>query len=661
MHVGQNFKEHRNDYNRDHFVHQIRNLYMMIILLGKYGFFEASYLLLQDSSGGKISEYTKIKLDQFVGEKYNAQYDLLKDLQSDIYESIETNIDFYKKELINSSSRSEQDGSARNIVEDAKKYQQRCSSEDDYVKSYFLKYVIYASTILSALFHDMGYPICHFLDIRHRVSDYNPTMYMFTNNTTETFDQIAAKLNDSLLFTIVSVDEIKKSLNLGENGRYNHGAYSAIAFLLQFYNNGVFYSLSPEKQCAIELAAVAIYNHTAQFDCIDKNGGKDNNYYQAVFRQNPISFLLRFCDDLQEWDRRYFEFSKDSDLSICRNCLVPLVPIRESNINEEDTNISQNADNLIYNCACDYNRVFRYDSFLKRKLYVVRVADDVSVGVINTTKNDQLLCFSINYDLYKLLKITRVNNTYAKFRLGDLNKLKKLIGKQNFAFQSDNILSFKYIYLDYFITSNPILIKIKILEKYLLKSIGKEYFTASDDYKNEIDEMNLESVSNDIFSGEDISNKKLYEYLNNKGPKKKSLFDFYKALLEKSLDVKHTSNGDYSKISNNLIEEYGYKNNSRIYDDALKLLVEDCLRQYSKEMTFEQINGCSFIKEKEDSKLYYSQYSPDDQSENALYNSVGVFCSSNNNFNIYSNVKDKHIPNYYTDLHFFYKMNEYIK
>ena len=96
-----------------------------------------------------------------------------------------------------------------------------------------MKYVIYASSILSALFHDMGYPICHFLEVRNRTSEYNPTLYMYTRNATESFDHIASLLGSSLLFTIVSRDEIKKSMNPNKKGKYDHGAYSAIAFLLQ--------------------------------------------------------------------------------------------------------------------------------------------------------------------------------------------------------------------------------------------------------------------------------------------------------------------------------------------------------------------------------------------------------------------------------------------
>lgn len=638
MHVGQNFKEHRNDYNRDHFVHQIRNLYMMLTLLDRFDFYNASAELLLDESCGKISQYTINKLAQFKNNEYTPLYNFLTNNHSEITNALTK----FKKEYSDICSKAG--------------YQ----SFDEYIKYYFLNYVIYGSTMLSALFHDMGYPICHFLETRHRVSEYNPTMYMFTHNSTDTFDQLASILNDSLLFTIVSADEIKENLKIGKNGRYNHGVYSAIAFLLQFYNNGAIYSLSPEKQCAIELAAVAIYDHTADFNCIEKK--ESNNYYQQVFRQNPISFLLRFCDDLQEWDRRYFEFSEDSDLSVCKTCFTPFIPTPSKN-NPDETN---------FVCMCKNHNTFRYNSFLKRKLYVVRVSKNVEFTEIDAN-TDKLLKVSIAYDPYKLLKMARINNAYAKFRLGDLNKLKKLIGNQNFKFQSNDNLNFKYIYLDYFISANPLLIKLKILEKYfMLSKLNNEEITEPN--YSEIDNLELISVFKQLWDNikEDIlDQKQLYEFLNHSIPGKMSVFSFYKKLTKTALEFKFKkpNANSIADSAQNLIKDCGYNNEEEIYTTALKALIEDCFYQYSKEPTAKDISGCSFITDiSENGKYenYISQYAPKKESADLFYQSVGIFCKSSNYFNNYEeqpnpNDSKPYLVNYYTDLHFFYKMNEYNK
>lgn len=643
MFVGQNFKEHRNDYNRDHFIHQIRNLYMMLVLLGEFGFYEATYKILESGNKAKISEYTSKKLKQFMANKHSSQIDLLNNIKEKI-----------KEEKRNVNTIYHIPAEIWDIFKD----------ENEYKKIYFLKYVIYASSILSALFHDMGYPICHFLEIRHRVSEYNPTMYMFTHNSADTFDKIASVLNDSLLFTIVSSHEIKHSLELSNNGRYNHGSYSAIAFLMQFYSNGVIYTLSEEKQCAIELAAVAIYNHTANFAIVSNNAA--SNYYQPVFRQNPISFLLRFCDDLQEWDRRYFEFSKDSDLSICEKCLTPMLPfIKKVKPEDEDKLESENKPKIIwYNCLCGGSELFRYDSFLKRKLYVVRVADSVTANVLR--EKGDLLKISIKYDLYKLLKMARINNTYAKYRLNELKDLKIIIGKQNFKNQSDDVLKFDYIYIKYFISANPILIKIKILENYFTKIENMN----KDNYQQVIKALKLDEVFNKAFTKEsnyiesEIQNSefKLYEYLDS------GIFEFYKDLLLDCLarkwpqingDEENNNTDDLCKTQKNL-KYINIQNVDDFYQKVVNVLIEDCISQYEKELEDDQIYNLFLTEEDQWRKQYLTQYMPDENKEDLLYSCVAAFCNKDNYFNKYKNVSQNNILNYYTDLHFFHMLNEYL-
>ena len=300
MHVGQNFSEHHNDYYRDHFIHQIRNLYMMLVMLDKFGIYGASRSAFESKAAGKLSEYVSQMKRIFQRQTMDSHMNILR-------------------EICQSSG----------------------TTQEQYIEDYFNRYIIYASSMLSALFHDLGYPICHFLEVRHRVSSFNPTLYMFTHNAVESFDMLASKLSGSLLFTIVSQAEIKKRLELAPSKeKYDHGAYSAIAFLLHFYETGRIHSLSAEKQCAIEMAALAIYNHTAKFRCI--TGKKEQKYYSMVFQANPVSFLLRLCDDLQEWDRRYFEISQASDLLFCQKCGSPFLkyPVHRPDENK-------------YKCNCD--------------------------------------------------------------------------------------------------------------------------------------------------------------------------------------------------------------------------------------------------------------------------------------------------------------------
>lgn len=585
MHVGQNFNEHRNKYYRDHFIHQIRDMYMMLILLDDFGFYDASYEILTDQEPVKISDYTRKKWQQFQRDHTLPQRKILSKI--------------------------------------LKANDNKTGLQEDYAKQYFFHYVVNASVMLSALFHDMGYPICHFLETRHRISDYNSFMNIFTHNATDSFDELRMKLSDSLLFTIVSTNEIKAALLIGKNGKYNHGVYSAIVFLLQFYENGLIFSLSPEKQCAIELAAVAIYNHTAEYDIVKYK--EKNNYCWPLFRQNPVSFLLRFCDDLQEWDRRYFEISSASDFIFCPTCGAPM-------LEDLDGGKSGRAGNQ-YRCLCSEQVLPRPDIFVKRKLFLVTVSDRVRITV-ETPKNrkdDKVLTATIYYDFYRLLLLSNINNTYAKYRAKELYELKKLISNQDYSFQTNKKLSFRHIKLKYFMSANPLFIKLKILEKF----------------------MKRKGVWEAIIKGFDWD---ILRFLPEECiPKTNKIADalpFYIALL---CDCQENKHYDAEVFESYYEENYNeYFTGDLEYDNALCCLALDCFMQYKKELS---IGGDPFGS----SDAYASYCKPyiDKKDEGRLYNAISLFTDQRSRCNRYSNA-GKYIS-YYKDIYLFYLMNEEIR
>ena len=59
---------------------------------------------------------------------------------------------------------------------------------------------------------------------------------------------------------------------------------------MHFYYGGRIYSMSGEKRCLIEMSALAIYHHTDRFSEAER----------MVYLQDPISYMVRLCDDLQE-------------------------------------------------------------------------------------------------------------------------------------------------------------------------------------------------------------------------------------------------------------------------------------------------------------------------------------------------------------------------
>ena len=644
MHVGQNFVEHRNHYMRDHFIHQIRDMYSMLILLGNYGFYDEIAAVMSDRDCSKISQYTCKKRDEFIYSKQGA-FSLISEIQPHIYRELRQN---------------------KQIPDHILK---RCSSVKSYAESYFIKYVIYASAILSALFHDMGYPICHFLSLRNRTSAYNPTLYMFTHNDIESFDHISSILSSSLLFTIISPEEIKQSLQCYK-GKYNHGAYSAIAFLMQFYHSGHIFSLPVEKQCAIELAAVSIYNHTIHYKANDKK--TTDKFFLPVFRQNPVSFLLRLCDDLQEWGRRYFEISGDSEVPICHKCLTPSISSRIRSENKTQ-----------YACACQKQNAFRFKYFDSRKIFLITTSYFMTSDILTepSTEN-KVLRFRVDYDYFRLLQMSRINPTYAKYRLKELNDLKRLLENQRMTYHSlrengkEHGLEFDRIYIDYFMTANPITIKLKILEKYAALFFDKDPWTVSAE-----DIKALQPKLLDISKGLKITqSKKLYKILQN------GTFDFYCDLLQIVLSLrsdyqakKHQDIGtveakDVYKdgrikrfIDTDLIAKTKAKAKklnvpvSSHYFQVMSSLIFDCAFQYAKEIVVDDSTVGPFYSQNK----YFNQYAPSKGANDIIYDYISAYCNSNNDFNSYRcfnrNTMENIYIGYFADLHFFELMSKQIR
>lgn len=642
MHVGQNFSEHHNDYYRDHFIHQIRNLYMMLVMLDKFDIYEASRSAFESRNAGKLSEYVSQMKRIFQMQTTDSHLKIL-----------------------------------------SKICQSSGATEKQYIEDYFYRYIIHASSMLSALFHDLGYPICHFLEVRHRVSSFNPTLYMFTHNAVESFDMLASKLRGSLLFTIVSQAEIKKRLELAPGKeKYDHGAYSAIAFLLHFYETGRIHSLSAEKQCAIEMAALAIYNHTAKFRCI--TGKNEQKYYSMVFRANPVSFLLRFCDDLQEWDRRYFEISQASDLLFCQKCGSPFLkrPVHSPDENE-------------YWCNCDSEKnlpIRRPNVFFKRKLYIVSVVDWVEMhspdkkNKEDKKDKDYILTVCLNFDLYKLLLMSYINNNYAKIRLDEFSKLKKLLDSQVFVFPENTDTRFDRIVLDYFVTANPLLIKLKILERWIVKKqLQMQY-----DQEKLIGELRkiVEDGRHTVYYTIVGSRyNKLGNYLcDGDYP----VLRFYASLLiyclytpdmirnmkfittrlcnqERAiLNMMNKDIESYHNVFQPYIDYYHVTNSQ--YYQTIQVLIDDCKKHYQEELIcreFGKVTASTSISvqsvQRKAAEVFAEKYEEAYKREANLYQHIAVYTEPRNSFNQY--MKSHCVPyiGYYIDMFFFYLANEQLK
>lgn len=271
-------------------------------------------------------------------------------------------------------------------------------------------------------------------------------------------------MQNSLLFRIVPFQEIRERL---QGDKPDHGALSAIIFLLNFYENGAIQNLEPYKKCAVELAALAIYNHTNEYRYTEKL--ESGQYIKNLFSLNPVSYLLRISDDLQEWGRIYFELSNGSNIVLCSRCKTPVVRRRG-----EDGGV-------YYCCNCNddtlFTPMFDYDTnFPYRRIYNVTVCEDLDIedsakaektseteegAAAQPMQDRQVICFSLDYKLERLLHIAYINPGYAKYRVKELNALKEMLDYQK---------ELPLMKLKYFMTANPILIKTWILSRYLSSS-----------------------------------------------------------------------------------------------------------------------------------------------------------------------------------------------
>lgn len=418
MHMGMDHQKQSMKFYRDHFVHQVRDAYMMDRLLNCCGFYLRVYDTLSRPGASKVSQYfCKMVRRQ-------------KELPLPNAELLE-----YDEEFI-----------ARNII--------------------------YMSAYMAGLFHDIGYPDTYLQSLRRRMFAFSPSINS-ENPIRDTLpDNVFSLLQNSLLFRVVPFEEIQDRVY---QDCIDHGTLSAIAFLLHFYKNGVIFMLPPYKAAAIELAALAIYNHTFVYGI--SHPKKNANDYRPRFLTNPISYLLRICDDLQEWDRVYFEISAHSNLIICSRCHTPIVgkgPCPDDKEPGQKCGERLEKDVRRYVCNCYLEKetdayeqpmgsFFRaFDGALAlpyRRLYNIQTCDEVEVVGENSTDlaHTNHIYFRLKYNPYKLLHIAYISTSYARYRIQELNRLKPLLMQQS---------GLPHMWLDYFVTANPILLKTHLIEEY---------------------------------------------------------------------------------------------------------------------------------------------------------------------------------------------------
>lgn len=385
MHLEYNTQNRSYTYYRDHYIHQVRNLYEMYIFLHDLNFFQAC--VQQNRRGNSI-------LTRYF----------------------------------------------RKMVEQERELEQLFSDDRERQEEYIYRYILYSAAFVTAVVHDIGYPIQYMSRNLQRMEEFLPISDYFFEKKNAGY-AMAMHLRESLLYKITSVEEINQRVNKGD-----HGAISACILLMKFYMDGKIYSLSPAKRMVIELSAIAIYEHTLNYEIL---GNDDPERYQNVFQDNPFSFLFRVCDDLQEWDRTYFDITKQGNFLVCNKCGTI---IRKNTGKNEKT----------YSCCCTEKIGINRNIFNYRKLAYVTVCTGVTIEPVSSIKGADKETYKIviEYDLIRLLQATAYNQQFARKRAEALKESKIMLDSQ---------CNMPSIILETYLSGNPIAIKTEIIDRYLNK------------------------------------------------------------------------------------------------------------------------------------------------------------------------------------------------
>lgn len=395
------YKEKKKDYSyyRDHYIHQIRNMYEMFIMLDDLKFRDLCKIVYSQNNS-VIGECIWHSIDEEIrGLRLEDE-----SIFQDIYKIYEKSVNGKLK-------------------------------LGELQREIYFHEIICSASVLAALVHDIGYPVTYMSRVADELQDFVPIIRDFMDIKMN-IPHIYAELEQSVLFRFFSHELIEKKLK-----DRDHGAVSAVILLKYYYNKGFIRQFSPVKRMVIELAAVVIFSHTLKYKIHDE---KEYDEIRPMFYENPLSFLFRLCDDMQEWDREYFEISFKHNYFICEKC---------------HTMHYYDKKEKKYYCCCNTSRGINLTGFLYRRLVQVNTSDEVVMQYSYGESNDTIgnMGIHIKYDLFKLLLMSNYNSNFAKIRAEEIRKIKRELANQR---------NFPQTFIDSVITANPIILKIKIIEKF---------------------------------------------------------------------------------------------------------------------------------------------------------------------------------------------------
>lgn len=284
------------------------------------------------------------------------------------------------------------------ICEYISKTARRMARNGDYQGK--LKEIVFKSIFIASLFHDIGYPLAYFFRNVRQIHEFTPFVTIVSPNVKATYAELKSVLNASILFRYAADEEI-----FAKYDQDDHGVLSAMGFLIHFYGSGRIHALDAGDKCVIELAANAIYHHTDR-----------NDKSPLIFEYDPVSFVVRLCDDLQEWERFYLLIDDRHNYLKCTDCGKLIKSV-----------------NGIYKCDGCGRSYEKITEIRNRKVNYIDFCREIHISremrLVDKTPEIKV---EIDYDCYAQLELLMNNYDVIVRRMGDIKRLKKMLMNQRF-------------------------------------------------------------------------------------------------------------------------------------------------------------------------------------------------------------------------------------
>lgn len=255
-----------------------------------------------------------------------------------------------------------------------------------------LQELCYKIFMVSSLLHDIGYPLTFYLRAAKQMTDYPPYLKILTPTVKADFSELKSYLLESRLFRMIGSDAVRAKYE-----QEDHGVLSALSLLMHFYHNGKIYALTREERCIIEMSAIAIYCHTDRF-----TSGK-----RMVYLTDPISYMVRLCDDLQEWDRFKLSINEKHNFLQCGNC---------------GRRVKEDGGNYECECGQTYKKITMINN---RKLNYICLCDEFEIK--SDKSKTQVIA---KFHLMKQLEILLENYAAVLKIEKDLERVRDMISNQ---------------------------------------------------------------------------------------------------------------------------------------------------------------------------------------------------------------------------------------